>query len=82
MFSVIQKQTGYSFLYNDALLSKTKPVTLNLHNVSLTETLGLCFSGQSISYVIVNKTIVLREKEEERIEDKKDIQMPPGHCRR
>ncbi|SHG30934.1 TonB-dependent receptor [Pedobacter caeni] len=56
----IGKQSGYQFLYGDDVLSKTKPVDINVSNVLLEEVLKQCFSGQGIVYHIIDKTIVIK----------------------
>jgi len=63
IFKMIRKQTGYSFLYNDRTLSKAKKVTLDLRDVTLEEALQACFNEQPLTYSIVDKTIVIKEKE-------------------
>lgn len=77
VFNQVKKQTGYSFLYNETLLKKTSRVTLNLLNVSLPAALEHCFSDQPVSYVIINKTIVLREKDEKFNVKIEESQIPP-----
>lgn len=71
IFKQIEKQTGYLFVYRDEWLQQAGKVTIDVKNATLEEVLDLCFRNQSITYSIVERTIVIRRKE--RIE-KKDQQ--------
>lgn len=68
VFEQIKKQTGYSFIYSSSLLANSSPVSISIRNGDLLEVLELCFAKQPVTYSIVNKTIVLRER------DKRDVQ--------
>lgn len=63
VFTTIEKQTGYHFLYSDALLKRTTPVSLEMTNVSVEEALNACLQNQPLTYKIFDKTIVVRLKE-------------------
>ncbi len=76
VFSEIRKQTGYEFLYNVFLLQKALPVDLEVRNAPVAEVLDRIFAGQPFSYSIIDeKTIVVREKKEEKPEPNL---LPPG----
>ena len=62
VFKSLRKQTGYSFFYKVDLLQKAKPVSLNLNGVTLEEALSKCFEGQSFTYEILNKTVIIKPK--------------------
>lgn len=62
IFKEITKQTGYQFLYNDQVLERTKNVSIQLTNASLTQTLDECFKEQPLSYTIENKTVIIKRK--------------------
>ncbi|MBO9635843.1 MAG: SusC/RagA family TonB-linked outer membrane protein, partial [Chitinophagaceae bacterium] len=64
VLSVINKQTGMQFFFNERLLKKAKPVTVSLSNAGLTETLDKCFEGQPFSYTIVQNTVIITHKPE------------------
>lgn len=64
VFKKIEKQTGYTFWYDYAMLKEAKRVNIEARNSMLDEVLELCFKGQSLSYTIVNKTIVVKELKE------------------
>jgi len=63
VFKQIMKQTDYHFLYLTPMLTKAKPVDIELHDASLSEALTQCFDGQPLTYVIENNTVVVRMKE-------------------
>jgi len=58
----ISKQTGYSFLYTNKMLSGTKPIDLEFVNTPLEDVLKACFAGQPLVYTISNKVIILKRK--------------------
>lgn len=65
LFSAIEKQSGYQFWYDMQLLSKTKPVTVDVKDISLDEALSICFKDQPLEFTIIKKTIVVKEKSPE-----------------
>lgn len=58
----IKKQTGVSFILEEQLLEKTKPVTVQVTDASLKEVMDICFSGQPLTYELVDNIIVVKEK--------------------
>jgi TonB-linked SusC/RagA family outer membrane protein len=64
IFRDINRQTGYLFLCTEELLKKSKTITLHVNNVSLQDALDLCFRDQPFTYAIVEKTIVVQQKNE------------------
>lgn len=58
-FSLIRKQTGYTFLYTETQLQSFKPVSLQLKDASLELALQHCFANQLFSYNVVERTIVV-----------------------
>jgi TonB-linked SusC/RagA family outer membrane protein len=65
VFQSIEKQSGYRFFYNETLLQGAGKVTINLQNVSLQEALNACFYNQPLSYAIVDKTIIVKRRQEQ-----------------
>lgn len=63
VFNEIQRQTGYSFLYVDTDLQKAKKITIDVRNEDLKDVLNKIFSGQPLTYTIIQNTIVVKEKE-------------------
>lgn len=67
VFQSIEKQSGYRFFYNETLLLGAGKVTINLQNVSLQEALDACFHNQPLSYAIVDKTIIVKRRQEQQL---------------
>jgi len=63
IFKEIKKQTGYFFFYKGQLLEGKPEVTVELKNATLTEALNLSLKGLNLNFNIVNKTIVISNKE-------------------
>ncbi|WP_338840205.1 SusC/RagA family TonB-linked outer membrane protein [Flavobacterium ginsenosidimutans] len=63
----VAKQANYEVFYTQKLLKDSRPVTINVKNASLNETLNQIFRNQSVKYNLANQTIVVTApKEEER----------------
>lgn len=60
LFREVRKQTGFAFLYNNASMQATKPVTIQVTGASLEEVMALALKGQPLSYTISNNTIILK----------------------
>jgi len=58
----LKQQTGYNFLYSTDILKESKPVSINVMNVELTEVLNRCFEDQALDFTIRDKTVVIKEK--------------------
>jgi len=62
VFTLIERQTGYKFVYTETFLQKAQPITVSLRNVPLEQALAVCFSNQAYTWSILNKMIVVKEK--------------------
>jgi len=62
VFAEIKKQSGYSIFYNYRLLDNTKPVTINVKNVSVDDAMEICLQGQQLDFEISGKSIVITAK--------------------
>lgn len=58
----IRKATSYDFAYNDELLKKAGPITVDLKNATLEETLRTLFNNQPIAFEIADGIIILKER--------------------
>lgn len=58
----INKQSGYELIYNNKHFIGTHNVTVSIKDKSLIQALDMCFQNQPVSYVIIDKTIVLKPK--------------------
>jgi TonB-linked SusC/RagA family outer membrane protein len=63
VFKQIQKQSGYDFLYNYELLQQSGKVNIDVQAVSLEQALEACFKNKPLTYVIIDRTIVVKPKE-------------------
>lgn len=64
IFGIIQKQAGYDFVFNSHMLARAKKVSINAENATVEEVLDQCFKDQPLTYVIRDKVIVVKEKEQ------------------
>lgn len=71
VFDILKKQSGYTFFYDDALLRQTSSVNINVRNITLEKALDLCLAGQSLTYSIVGKTVVIKAMKTKRTMKKK-----------
>ena len=62
IFEKINKQSGVDFLVNIELLSKAKPVSINVNNEELAVVLDKIFKGQPLEYRIKDKAVVVTKK--------------------
>ena len=64
VFKEIKKQTGYDFWYENKLLQRAGKINVELKNVPLEEALESCLQNQPLSWSVVGKIIVLKEKDQ------------------
>jgi len=62
VFSVVERQTGYVFLYTKDLLRDAAPVTLDVHDQPIAQFLEKLFANQPIGYKLSVKSILLSRK--------------------
>ncbi len=65
VFSSIEEQSGYSFLYKYNDLLGTRPVDLHMKNATIQEVLDACLKDQHLSYTIEKNIIAIRAIREE-----------------
>lgn len=63
IFKKIERQSGYHFFYRYEWLKDTKSVSIDVKNISLIAALDICFKDQPVSYVIVEKNIAVKLKQ-------------------
>jgi len=63
IFREVKKQTGYTFVYTEIMLRKANKVSIDVSNATLEQALDLCFRDQPLTYTILNKMVVIKEKE-------------------
>lgn len=59
VFSVVEKQTGYHFLYRENVLAGARPVTITATDQPLLQFLDDLFRDQPLKYLIGSKTITI-----------------------
>lgn len=77
IFEVLQQQTGYSFIFNSHTMAKAKRFDINVKDAPVKEVLDLCFKDQPLTYVVQEKIIVVKEKEQNKEDDLSAVAMPP-----
>jgi len=65
VFKEISRQSGYHFFYNSKALDHTGKINLTLKEASLEEVLGACFKDKSLTWVIQDKLVIVRPRDEE-----------------
>jgi TonB-linked SusC/RagA family outer membrane protein len=61
---LIEKQTGYHFMYDKRDVSKAGAINIDVTNVTVTEALDKAFKDQPLTYRIFQETIVVKKKDE------------------
>ena len=63
VFTAVEKQTGYVFFFDEAILKDARPVTIQAENYPLQLFLSCVLNGQPLKFSFQNKTIVISRKE-------------------
>ncbi|WP_295116902.1 SusC/RagA family TonB-linked outer membrane protein [uncultured Chitinophaga sp.] len=63
VFAAVESQTDYVFLYKASALSVAKPVTISAKATDMTTFLNKVFEHQSLTYKIIDKNILVSQKE-------------------
>lgn len=64
VFKEINRQTGFDFLYSSDLLNKQGKVTVQVKNQSLDAALNQCLGKTGLTFVIMEKSVVIRPRAE------------------
>ena len=64
VFKMIERQTGYLFFYDKALINNRAPVDVSIKDATLTQALSICLNGQHLTYSIVRNTVVIQPAKE------------------
>ncbi|NML38771.1 TonB-dependent receptor plug domain-containing protein [Chitinophaga sp. G-6-1-13] len=65
VFNEIRKQTGYYLVCDESLLDQVGPVTFSITNSTIDGVLQKCFSGIPFSYSLVEKTLIIKQRDEQ-----------------
>lgn len=60
IFSILEKNTNYTFLYQDDQVKKVQNLTCNFENEALKTVLANCLKGTGLTWQVVDNTIVLK----------------------
>src|SRR5687768_559004 len=63
VFVAIQQQTGFSILVDQKLVEQSKPVSLDVQEMPLSEVMALCLQNQSLEYEIESQAIIVKKRE-------------------
>jgi TonB-linked SusC/RagA family outer membrane protein len=63
VFKEIQKQSGYDFFYENRLLTQAGTINIDVKNMPLEQVLDACMKGQTLTWSIVGKIIVVKQKQ-------------------
>ena len=81
VFKEIEKQSGYVFWYESSLIPSNSKVNVSVRNAELEDVLEMCFANQPLTYSILGKTIVLKERPTPKIVESislsTELQIPP-----
>lgn len=64
VFFEIKRQTGYNFLYTSEMARKVGRIYVEVRNASLPEALDKVFANGPLTYTILEKTIIVKERKE------------------
>ncbi|MEO6961316.1 MAG: TonB-dependent receptor [Puia sp.] len=62
VFKLIQKQTGYNFLYTEEILENAGKVNMDIHDQSLAVALDKSLENSTLTYSILEGTVVIKKK--------------------
>lgn len=64
VFNIIKQQSGFDFFYKGNAINNIK-VTASVNKASIDHVLSLILKDQPYSYVVTDKTVIIREKEKQ-----------------
>lgn len=62
VFRDIESQTGFQFFYKERLIKQSGTVSVHVQNSSIDEALQQCFQNLPLTWLMVDKVIVIKEK--------------------
>jgi TonB-linked SusC/RagA family outer membrane protein len=75
VIKMIKKRSGYMFIYNDEILKRARPVTMNVSGGTLEQVLDECFENQPLTYSLIDKTIVVKPRELEPVKEQPPVEV-------
>jgi TonB-linked SusC/RagA family outer membrane protein len=58
-FKVIEKQTDFSFLWNEGALDRSRTISIDVKDAPLSKVLDICLRGLPLSYRILDKAVLI-----------------------
>jgi TonB-linked SusC/RagA family outer membrane protein len=55
----LKEQTGFAFMFDNAIVERAKSITVNVKEMPLTEVLQTCLSAQGLTYTIKSNVVVI-----------------------
>lgn len=80
VFKKIEQQSGYHFLYPSDLVQKAGTVTIDVRNVSLEQALKTALNDKQLSFVISDRTVVIKASDkasDKQLAEQQDLPSPP-----
>jgi TonB-dependent starch-binding outer membrane protein SusC len=75
VIKMIKKRSGYLFMYNNELLKKARPVTVNISEGTILQVLEQCFENQTLTYELLEQTIVVKPKVNEPVKKQAAVEI-------
>jgi TonB-linked SusC/RagA family outer membrane protein len=63
VFKEIHNQTGLEFVYNTQMLAAANKVDIDVKAATVEQVLDICFKGQPFTYTVVDKVIIVKQKD-------------------
>jgi TonB-linked SusC/RagA family outer membrane protein len=73
VFKEIRKQSGYDFFYDLEDIRKAKRIDLSVNNETLEEVLKRCFEGQPFTFILKDKTVIIKDRNKPAVEVFKEV---------
>lgn len=61
VFKLVEDQTGFSFLWNENLLDKSRIVRMEVKDAPLNTVMDICLRGLPLTYVIKDKVVMIEQ---------------------
>src|SRR5688500_8692554 len=62
VLSIINKQTGFHFIYGEGILQEAGRITVHVKNVSLEEAIKACLKEKNLTYEIQDRVVIIKKK--------------------
>jgi len=73
LFKEIKRQSGYSFLYDENLVDAFPNVNVEISQANINEVLGKLLAGKPLEYLIIDKSVVIRLKDQSQENGQKSL---------